>query len=450
MKLSHSVAVLALCVLAVACGDDDGPNDAPSAPVLQSLSPAAGSVSGGTSVVLTGIHLDGVFAVAFGDTPAAAFTIDSSTQITAQTPARAAGTVNVSVASLGGGATLTSVFRFVQPGEPEPEPVPPVLSGIVPNSGGVAGGTSVVISGTALSGASAVTFGGSAATSFTVDSDTQITAQTPAHAIGSVDVVVTTLAGSATLANAFTYDGPTVSAISPSSGSASGQTGFTLTGTGFTGATSVLFDGVPAVGLNVVSSTQVTGVTPAHAAGAADIRIETPLGAAVVESGFAYLVTAIGQATAGGTIAGLSGGVLNLVAATADNSGGIAWGGFGTATGASSNLDGATNTSTIVNALGNGAYAAQLCDSFEVDSQGNTPCTAGNVCYNDWFAPAADQLDTLFINRVAVGGFASAMYWSSTEVNANQGVAFNFDASGSFLGAKAALYNLRCVRVLAP
>ena len=44
---------------------------------------------------------------------------------------------------------------------------------------------------TGLSGAAAVTFGGTNATSYTVNSATQITATAPAHAAGAVDVVVT-------------------------------------------------------------------------------------------------------------------------------------------------------------------------------------------------------------------------------------------------------------------
>lgn len=52
----------------------------------------------------------------------------------------------------------------------------------------------------------AVTFGGNLATNVVVVSDTQVTATTPAHVPGAVDVTVTTSGGSATLANGFTYE----------------------------------------------------------------------------------------------------------------------------------------------------------------------------------------------------------------------------------------------------
>ena len=68
---------------------------------------------------------------------------------------------------------------------------PPTISSFTPTKGSFAGGTSVVITGTGLSGATAVTFGDSPAASFTVDSSTQITAVSPSHAIGREVISVT-------------------------------------------------------------------------------------------------------------------------------------------------------------------------------------------------------------------------------------------------------------------
>jgi hypothetical protein len=71
---------------------------------------------------------------------------------------------------------------------------PPNIASVTPGTGDPAGGEEVVIAGsgfTGVTGASGVTFGGTNATSYTVDSDTQITATVPAHAAGVVDVVVT-------------------------------------------------------------------------------------------------------------------------------------------------------------------------------------------------------------------------------------------------------------------
>lgn len=83
----------------------------------------------------------------------------------------------------------------------------PAVTGLSPATGPAAGGTVVTITGTVLTGATAVTFGGVAATNFTVNSATSITATAPAHATGSVDVLVTTPNGVSanTAADNFTY-----------------------------------------------------------------------------------------------------------------------------------------------------------------------------------------------------------------------------------------------------
>ncbi|WP_051046771.1 IPT/TIG domain-containing protein [Nocardia asiatica] len=81
----------------------------------------------------------------------------------------------------------------------------PTLSSASPGSGPLIGGTTVTLAGTNLTGATAVEFGAVAATSFTVDSATQITAVSPA-ATGVVRITVTTPSG---LSNGikFTYVG---------------------------------------------------------------------------------------------------------------------------------------------------------------------------------------------------------------------------------------------------
>ncbi|WP_067470018.1 phage tail tube protein [Actinomadura macra] len=68
----------------------------------------------------------------------------------------------------------------------------PVVTGVSPAGGGTAGGTLVVITGSAFTGASAVAFGATAATSYQVVSATKIAAIAPARTAGSVQVKVTT------------------------------------------------------------------------------------------------------------------------------------------------------------------------------------------------------------------------------------------------------------------
>ena len=94
----------------------------------------------------------------------------------------------------------------------------PTVSAVNPNAGPIAGGTGVTITGTNFTGATAVSFGGTAAASFAVVSATSITATSPAHAAGAVDVTVTTPNGTSTTSSAdlFTYQGATTTALSSS------------------------------------------------------------------------------------------------------------------------------------------------------------------------------------------------------------------------------------------
>lgn len=141
-------------------------------------------------------------------TPLLASTPNDGTQeVTVPDTPTAGATARVRVACVGNVFFAISRPSFTI-GTPPPPPAPTV-STAVPSSGPTAGGTAVTITGTNLSSTTSVTFGGTAATSFTVSSATQVTATTPAHSAGAVDVVVTTSGGSATSTGGFAYlDGP--------------------------------------------------------------------------------------------------------------------------------------------------------------------------------------------------------------------------------------------------
>ena len=85
----------------------------------------------------------------------------------------------------------------------------PTVTSISPGSGPTAGGTGVTITGTSFTGVTAVKFGGTAASSFTFNSGTSISATSPAGT-GTVDVTVTTPGGTSatSAADQFTYLAP--------------------------------------------------------------------------------------------------------------------------------------------------------------------------------------------------------------------------------------------------
>ncbi|MDQ0935157.1 IPT/TIG domain-containing protein [Streptomyces turgidiscabies] len=273
------------------------------APVVSSVSPNQGSASGGTSVIVSGAGFTGATVVRFGTKTATSFTVNSSTQITAVSPS-GTGTVNVAVTTSQGTSTQQVPFTYVTPSAP-------LLSSLSPSQGPAAGGTTVTLTGTNLTGATAVRFNGTAATSFTVDSATQITAVAPAHAAGAAAVTVTTPGGTSNPLT-FTYlslAAPSVTGLSPAQGPVTGGTTLTLTGTDFTGATAVRFNGTAATSFTVNSTTQITAVAPAHAAGAAAVTVTTPGGTSNPDNPNAYFYYAAPPspttlAPASGTTAG--------------------------------------------------------------------------------------------------------------------------------------------------
>jgi hypothetical protein len=83
----------------------------------------------------------------------------------------------------------------------------PSITTVTPDSGPVDGGNLVVITGTAFSYTTKVTFDGTPATSYRLASDTEIDVLVPAGALGSADVSVTTLGGTTTALDAYDYLG---------------------------------------------------------------------------------------------------------------------------------------------------------------------------------------------------------------------------------------------------
>jgi len=242
-------------------------------PTVSAISPRSGTTAGGTSATITGTAFQSGASVTFGGAAATNITVVSSTSITATTAAHAAGAVNVVVTNTDGqSATLANGYTYVSPNPP------PTVSSVTPNSGPVGGGTAVTIAGTNFVSGATVTLGGTAATNVVVVSATQITATAPAHAAGAVTVTVTnpdTQSGS--LSSGFTYvAAPTVSSVTPNSGPVGGGTAVTIAGTNFVSGATVTFGGTAATGVVVVSATQITATTPAHAAGAVTVTVTNP------------------------------------------------------------------------------------------------------------------------------------------------------------------------------
>src|SRR5207302_1022675 len=144
----------------------------------------------------------------------------------------------------------------------------PTVSSISPNTDSTAGGMLITLLGTNLTGATAVNFGSTRAYQFQVSSDSSITVTDPLHSAGTLDITVINAFGTSILsaADQFTYTvnglTPTITAISPTSGSTAGGTSVTLTGAHLTGALGVAFGTIQAASFTVNSDTSITATAP--------------------------------------------------------------------------------------------------------------------------------------------------------------------------------------------
>jgi hypothetical protein len=148
----------------------------------------------------------------------------------------------------------------------------PSIASFTPTTGPA--GTQVAITGTNLTGATGVTFGGTPAAAFTVTSPTTINATVPAGATSGPISVATPNGNASSTTNFLASPPPTITAVAPATGATG--TAVTLTGTNFTGATDVRFAGTPAT-FTVASPTSITTSVP-NGAGSGPVTVTTPGG----------------------------------------------------------------------------------------------------------------------------------------------------------------------------
>jgi len=151
---------------------------------------------------------------------------------------------------------------------------------------------------------------------------------------------------------------------------------------------------------------------------------------------------AIGDSYGGGKIFWLDAtGQHGLIADTIDQSAEIRWYN-GSYPITEATLDavyaGKTNTNLIIANQGAGSYAAQICADYTV--------TVNNEYYDDWYLPSKYELNLLYLQKTAVGGFASAYYWSSSEYDNGHAWAQGFGNGNQFVYGKSNTIYVRAVR----
>ena len=198
-----------------------------------------------------------------------------------------------------------------------------------------------------------------------------------------------------------------------------------------------------------IVATVVNGVVIPLTSGTTNIKVVTVDGGLTATCTVTVNpVVAVGDSYGGGIVAYILqsgeigyivGETHGLIAATADQSTGIRWwngsyiitGATGTALGT-----GLANTNTIIAAQGAIAtsYAAGLAQAYNGGG------------YSDWYLPSKDELNKLYLNRVAIGGFAAGDYWSSSEVDAYNAWAQDFDNGYQGFNVENSNLRVRAVR----
>ena len=100
-------------------------------------------------------------------------------------------------------------------------------------------------------------------------------------------------------------------------------------------------------------------------------------------------------------------------------------------------MDGAAKTTVMLGECTSGA--ANLADAYTA--------TVNGVVYGDWFLPSKGELNQMYVNKNAIGGFSAANYWSSSETDdRNSAWTHSFGEGAPYPAFKTGLYYVRPVR----
>ncbi len=382
---------------------------ASTAPSITSINPTSGTNAGGTSVTISGTNFTGVDEVQFGGVEATSFTVNSSTSITAVTPA-GNGAVDVQVFSPNGVSQYSSadIFTYVSP---------VTVTALSPSQGVAAGGNSVTITGTHFSAGATVLFGSTPATGVVVNSSTSITATAPAGT-DTVNVTVTTSQGTSATnsSDLYTFEPlPTVTGVSPTSGTIAGGTSVTLTGTGFASGMTVKFGSTAGTSVAVSSSTSATVTSPASPSpggGAVDITVTTTYGTSTTSTSDLYTYVSPVTVTSISVHTGAPSGGTTVVITGTDFSG-------ATAVKFGSNAASFTvNSSTQITATSPAGGAGMVDITVDTSTYDSTPTLADQFTYTSAVANGVfATLPTTAVGSSSAATSVSITLQSSTAIS---------------------------------
>ncbi len=251
----------------------------PADPVVSSVTPATGVASGGTAVTISGSGFNPGCWVVIGDQRYAegyaATRVDSNT-LTLTTKETLPGLHDVVVIDATGvEGRATDAFDAVEQ---------PSITGVFPSAGDASGGTVVTVTGDDFVAGSTVSIDGVAQSNVTINSLSKLTVVTEGGVPGGPYVLTVQSPGGQTASSAFVYSAkpdPVLTSVSPDRGKNTGGEIVTLTGSGFTDQSEVIFGADPNTGrggesaasVKLVSSTLLQVTTPASSSTATSVMV---------------------------------------------------------------------------------------------------------------------------------------------------------------------------------
>ncbi|MDD5276893.1 MAG: DNRLRE domain-containing protein [Methylovulum sp.] len=126
-----------------------------------------------------------------------------------------------------------------------------------------------------------------------------------------------------------------------------------------------------------------------------------------------------------------------LIAAPNDQSTSATWGCYGSAIAGADGIaigSGNQDTSDIITGCTAAGIAAKICADLVLNG------------YSDWYLPSKDELNKLYVNRTAIGGFAGVLYWSSSEHDGSGAWGQGFGSGVQNFVSKGSTQSVRAVR----